>query len=107
MLTVEQKIEILKELRDFIDSEEFSGMIDGICLAIRTSKFKCRLQFEFSYREYLLWFSDILHEERKKAAKAANDMFPVRAYFPYYWKPGLKEPRIKWVNQQLEKLEKK
>lgn len=99
MLTIEQKIEILEKLRKFIESEDFCGLTDGICIAIRNPIFTDRLKFFFNYKDYLEWFSEILYEER---IKSLNKEF--LNTFPYYWPKGEREPRIKWVDKQLEIL---
>ncbi len=29
----------------------------------------------------------------------------VNNYFPYFWERGMKEPRIQWLKERIEKLE--
>lgn len=33
------------------------------------------------------------------------DLNQVNNYVPYFWERGMKEPRIQWLKEQIEKLE--
>ncbi len=81
------KIDALKKLKAFVKSEEFGLITDGLCIANGE-----------------LYADDLITEDQYFFIKKT---IPKHTPYSYVWKVGAKKPRIKWINEQKKKLEKK
>jgi hypothetical protein len=93
-MKAKEKIEVLEKLKAYIKSEKFGRSTglgrfrpDGICIALSRLK-----------EAEEIYLSDIFFVTR---------LLPPRKSNPYCWRPGLKKPRIKWIDEQIKLLEGK
>lgn len=93
MLSTEQKIEALKRMKTFVKSKEFGKgkYYDGLCFVAQDFRDSLSLG-TYEQAEYLV---ELVEKEFK-----FNGL-------KFHWKPGLESPRIKWIDKQIKKLEKK
>lgn len=89
----ELKIDALKKLKAFVKTNQFNkGNINGLCLAILRmySKLEIITRSQLNYLQLII----------------DNDSYNYNNQWEsYYWKPGLKAPRIRWINKKLKELE--
>lgn len=81
-------IKVLKKLRSKVKSSKF-GLYNrqGIC--------------------HIIWFdSDFADEHTNRVYKMIKKL-PTYKESDYCWKPRVKAPRIKWLTEQIKKLENK
>ncbi len=84
------KIDALERLLQY--TEQYMGNCSlGFC-----SLMDFYMPFDIEYHRY---YSSML----KKEAKLRGKVYGAE----YLWKRGSKAPRIKWINEQIKKLEKK
>ena len=90
-MTKEEKNDVLEKIKKEIVSCSKTEMRTGICVFAYSLKISRRITDEQFH-----WVSDILPKQNYKRTGSG-----------YCWKPKAKAPRIRWINQQLELLEKK
>lgn len=84
-------IKILKGLRDFIEHDpEFT---DGLCWALR------RLYHGSQLTVYEYHLITVYLKENKPDKTVDN------VTFGFWWKPNIKETRLKWIDKQLKLLD--
>ena len=86
----QEKIDGLKGMLKVVRSKGFNKgkYIDGLCLIMYRYSGKYKTEFK-------TWFYKIL--PRRQFGDFRN----------YSWEPGAKAPRIKWLKEQIKKLEGK
>lgn len=83
-------IKILKGLRDFIEHDpEFT---DGLCWALR------RL---YHGNQLTVYEFDLISKYLKQNKP---DVIEKNITFGFWWKSNIKEPRLKWIDNQLKEL---
>lgn len=87
---VKMAIDILVILRKFIyEDKQFT---DGLCWASRRLYHFNKL----SVAQYM-FFGKYLKNNRPKETV-------ILTTFGFWWKPNIKEPRLKWIDKELKKL---
>lgn len=90
-MSTKQKIEALKRMETFVKSKEFGKgkYYHGLCLVA----WHFRNTLSLGTYEQAKYLVELVEKE-------FNDS-------QYHWKPGLKSPRIKWIDKQIKELEKR
>ena len=86
-------ISAYKKMRAFVKSKRFGAFHwqrNGLCHILDELYFSGSISY--SAEEYI---RDVIRKLRSKANTA------------YLWSPGVRAPRVKWINEQIKKLEKK
>ena len=82
------KIDALKKLRWFVKDRlgeaTSAGILAGLCDIIKYSSI------------------ELIEEEKEYLLK----IIPKHSEYEYVWKERVKAPRIKWINEQIKRLEK-
>ena len=73
--------------------------INTIGMSAEQSKGLCSLIYRLDLANI------ISKSEGHKISNYIYENKPNITYFPYFWEQGMREPRIKWLKEQIEKLE--
>lgn len=89
----ESKIDAWEKLKAFVKTDEFNSRgVNGLCLAI--------LRMYYGYKTITKSQLDYIQLVIDK-----DDRNYISEWGSYHWRPGLKAPRIKWINKKLRELE--
>lgn len=87
----EIKIQAWKKMKAGVKGDKFGRGVhqyNGLCHVLTTIYY----DYDFEVVEYI---GRVLRKLKRMKDSA------------YVWEPGVKAPRIKWINEQIKKLEKK
>lgn len=89
LMKKQEKIDVLKKIKKEVVNPRIVEAWSGICLAMT----------------WLRSYSQITGEqERWVESKLPKQRYQATGYC---WEPGVKAPRIKWINEQIKLLENK
>ena len=87
--------ELLQQLLNYIETSEY---IDGLCASSRVLQITNVITFE-----ELVVLKNYIKENKPSIFSSFNAFIQYINLEAYYWTPGLKKPRIKWLKKHIKR----